>query len=265
MKIVTIVQARTESTRLFQKTLLPVLGKPILFRMLERVMLSKLVGEVVVATTINKSDDIIYNQCLSEGYECFRGNPLDLLDRHYNCALAYNADVVLKIPSDCPLIDPNIIDVVISKFLDGNYDYCSNLHPATYPDGMDVEVFSFETLKTAWKYAKKNFEREHTTPYIWERNKKFKLGNYEWENGLNYSMTHRLTIDYYEDYLLINNIFENLYKKNKVFKLEDTLLYLKENPDLSKINSKFNGVNWYRHHIEELKTIDQSKTKNCDE
>ena len=265
MKIVTIVQARTESTRLFQKTLLPVLGKPILFRMLERVMLSNLVGQVVVATTTNKNDDIIYDHCLNEGYECFRGDPLDLLDRHYQCALTHNADVVLKIPSDCPLIDPSIIDKVIKKFLDGNYDYCSNLYPATYPDGMDVEVFSFETLKTAWKYAKKFFEREHTTPYIWERGEIFKLGNHEWEKGLDYSMTHRLTIDYYEDFLLINNIFKKLHKKNKIFTLEDILSYLNENPDILKINSKFNGVNWYRHHIDELNTIDPSKTRKVDE
>ncbi|MBT8387756.1 MAG: acylneuraminate cytidylyltransferase, partial [Ignavibacteria bacterium] len=169
----------------------------------------------------------------------------------------------VKIPSDCPLIDPNIIDKVIQYFIDNfpKYDFVSNLHPATYPDGNDVEVMTMTAIKDAWQYAKLPLEREHTTPFIWENPDKFRIGNVIWETGLDFSMTHRFTIDYKEDYDFIKTVYEELYLENNMFKLDDIINLLDDKPEIKKINEKYAGVNWYRNHLNELKTIDPGQTK----
>lgn len=263
MKIITVVQARTGSTRLPNKVLMPLSGKPLIIRMLERVRKSELVGDVILAVTLEEADDILVNIGEKEGYKIYRGSSTDLLDRHYKAGLQYGADAIVKIPSDCPLIDPDIITRVISKFISGpqNYDYVSNLHPATYPDGNDVEIMSLEALEKAWNNAAKIFEREHTTPYLWENPELFRIGNVEWETGLDYSMTHRWTIDYLEDYLFIKEIYDSLFNINPDFGLKDILNYTETHPGIKTINQKYNGVNWYRNHLGELKTIKPNQTK----
>lgn len=242
---------------------MPVLGKSLLYRMVERVQASKLRGTIVVATTTDTFDDPIEVLCNQSNINCFRGHPTDLLDRHYQAALAFEADVVLKIPSDCPLIDPKIIDQVIQVYLDheGEIDFVSNLHPATYPDGNDVEIMTFSALETAWKESTRPLEREHTTPFIWENPDRFSIINDPWNSGKDYSMSHRWTIDYQEDYDFIKAIYEALYPENPSFSLEDILDLLQKQPEIFKINSHLAGVNWYRNHIDELKTIDSSKTR----
>lgn len=263
IKIITIIQARISSTRLPGKVLLPVMGRPILSLMLERVRKAKLIGQIVIATSESKEDDAIEQFCMKENVACFRGSLNDLLDRHYKCGLKFKADAVSKIPSDCPLIDPNIIDRVYSEFINNypNYDYVSNLRPASYPDGNDVEIMKFSALEKAWHESQRGFEREHTTPYIWENPEIFSLGNVKWESGLDYSMTHRWTLDYKEDYELIKSIFENLYPVNPNFGLYDILKFLEQRKDIFSINSHLAGVNWYRNHLHELKTIKPSMTK----
>jgi spore coat polysaccharide biosynthesis protein SpsF len=263
MNIVTIVQTRCSSTRLPNKVLLPILGKPLFIRQLERIANALFSSKIIVATSQEQSDDIIEKISIEHGFEIFRGNLTDLLDRHYQAAKIYQADAVVKIPSDCPLIDPKIIDKIISFFIENSdkYDYVSNLHPATYPDGNDVEIMHFSALEKAWFEAKKDFEREHTTPFIWENPNKFKIGNVKWETGLDFSMSHRFTIDYPEDYDFIRTIYEKLFPNNPYFSLEDILNLLENEPELKKINEKYNGVNWYRNHIGELKTITHKQTK----
>lgn len=262
-KIVTVVQARMGSTRLPFKVLMSLAGKPLLQRMVERVLAAELAGTVVVATTTDPSDDPIVEMCEKEGFNVFRGDPLNLLDRHYQAARAYNADAVIKIPSDCPLIDPQVIDRVIRYYLNNYhyFDFVSNLHPPTYPDGNDVEIMSMQTIEKAWKQAERKLELEHTTPYIWENPHLFRIGNVYWETGLDYSMTHRWTIDYEEDYLFIKSVYDELYDDNPMFSIFDILQLLERKPKLVNINAKYNGVNWYRNHIGELRTIDRSKTK----
>lgn len=264
LKIVTIIQARMGSSRLPGKVLLPLAGKPLILRMYERVALSKLAGKIVMAITDEQLDNELFKLFKQNNIETFRGNSLDLLDRHYQAAKKYKADVVLKIPSDCPLIDPEIIDKVIRYYIahKEKYDYVSNLHPPTYPDGNDAELMSFESLENAWINAKKNFEREHTTPYIWENTDNFRIGNVFWETGLDYSMTHRFTIDYKEDYEFIKQVYDELYEKKNNFGLNDILDLLERKPELKKINRMYAGVNWYRNHINELKTISPEQTKN---
>lgn len=263
IKIVTVIQARTGSSRLPNKIFLPLFNKPLLYRMYERVQNSKLAGEIVIATTIDKSDDKVEELCKEYSIECFRGHPTDLLDRHYQAAKLFNADAVVKIPSDCPLIDANIIDKVLRFYKDNldKYDFVSNLHPATYPDGNDVEIISFNSLELAWKEARLDLEREHTTPYIWENPDRFNIGNVVWETGFDYSMSHRFTIDYEKDYNFIKQVYDELYPINNKFTLQDILDLLERKPEIRKINEEYCGVNWYRNHLNELKTINSDQTK----
>ncbi len=243
---------------------MPLSGKPLLVRMYERVASSKTVKEIVVATTIDECDNEVEQLCKDYSINFFRGHPADLLDRHYKAAMEYEADVIVKIPSDCPLICPDVIDKVLEYFIENEdkFDFVSNLHPATFPDGNDVEVMSFKTLETAWKDAVKDFEREHTTPYIWERPELFRTGNVEWETGLDFSMSHRFTIDYSEDYEFIKKIYEELYDENRVFTLCDIMMLLDKKPEIKKINEMYAGVNWYRDHLDELKTISLRETRD---
>jgi spore coat polysaccharide biosynthesis protein SpsF len=251
------------STRLQNKVVMSLAGKPLLIRLVERVKSSVLSGTVVVATTKLSEDDIIVDLCKKENILFTRGHPTNLLDRHLKTGLLYNADVIVKIPSDCPLIDPSVITKVIQHFLlnQDKYDYVSNLHPASYPDGNDVEVFTMEALKVAWLDAKKDYELEHTTPFFWENPNIFRIGNVFWEAGLDYSMSHRWTIDYLEDYTFIKTVFDELYLTNPNFGLYDILNLLEEKPYIKLLNNKYAGVNWYRKHLTELKTIKAWQTR----
>ena len=257
MKILTVIQTRMSSSRLPGKVILPLAGKPLLVRMVERVRNARLAGTVLVATTTEARDREIEKLCAAEHIPCYKGHPIDLLDRHYQAALHYQADVILKIPSDCPLIDPKAIDRVVSfyqKYKD-KYDYVSNLHPASYPDGNDVELMTFQTLESAWKHASKQFEREHTTSYIWENPLLFRIGNVLWETGRDFSKTHRWTIDYPEDYRFINEVYNELYLENPRFDLHDILSLMEVRPDILALNSKYAGEYWYRDYLDELKTV----------
>lgn len=259
-----VIQARTGSSRLPGKILMDICGKPLLIRMAERVQASAYPFRLIIATTTDSSDDPVEKLCDEYHLEVFRGHPTDLLDRHYQAALLTNARYVAKIPSDCPLIDPKVIDRVLEKFFScsDSVDFISNLHPATYPDGNDVEVMHFNVLERAWKEAVKPLEREHTTPYIWENPEIFRTANVEWETGLDYSMSHRWTIDYPEDYEFIRTVYEELYPENPLFHLHDILNLLKLKPEIFGINSSLAGVNWYRNHLDELKTVNASMTRS---
>jgi len=231
--------------------------------MVERVKASKTPKTIVVATTTNKEDEVVVEICKQHNIKYFRGHPTDLLDRHYKTALEFDAEVVAKIPSDCPLICPDVIDKVLQLYIQNKdgFDYVSNLHPASYPDGHDVEVMPLKILEQAWKEAGKDFEREHTTPFIWERPDMFRIGNEEWGTGLDFSMSHRMTVDYKEDYEFIKMIYDKLYNENKVFTLCDIMMLLDKKPEIKKINEMHAGMNWYREHLGELSTVSSEQTK----
>ncbi len=241
-------------------------GAPLILRMVQRVTAATIESELIVATTTRKEDDAIRDLCKQFDIKCFSGHPTDLLDRHYQVALKERADVVIKIPSDCPLIDPKVIDQVV-RFYDENsekYDFVSNLHPPTYPDGNDVEVIPFHILELAWREAKRPFEREHTTPFIWEQPDRFRIGNVIWETGKDLSMTHRWTIDYPEDFILIKGVYDRLWTpENPAFSIWEIIHVLQNEPLLALVNAKYAGVNWYRHHLHELKTISPSQTRTA--
>lgn len=263
MKVVTLIQARMSSSRLPQKVMLSLCGKPLLYRIYERVKRATNSGEVIIITSRSRTDDRIASMCAKFDIPFYRGHLNDLLDRHYKAAKKYKADAVVKIPSDCPLIDTHVIDKVIGYYLENSnkYDYVSNLHPASYPDGNDVEIMGFNTIETAWKEADRDFEREHTTPFIWENPHRFRIGNVEWENGADYSSTHRWTIDYEEDYVFIRSVFEELYDKKPWFGIHDILDLLRDKPYLKDINNKYAGKYWYENHLDSLNNINHFKKK----
>ena len=262
MNIVIVIQARCGSTRLPNKVTLPLQGNTVLGHMIERVRRSRYGVDLVIATTTNPEDALIESICRYEGVSCFRGHPSDLLDRHYKAGLRYSADAVVKIPSDCPLIDPSVIDRVIDAYVAHNarYDYMSNLHPASYPDGNDVEVVAMKALGIAWNEAARSFEREHTTPFIWDNPDRFRIGNVLWERDLDYSMTHRWVLDYSEDYEFISEVYKELYLGDSFFGIEDILDLLDKRPELKEINRKHVGTSWYYNYLDDLNTFKTVRT-----
>lgn len=268
MKLVIVIQARVASTRFPGKVLKPLVGRPLLFRMIERVRANNTTAEIVVATTTSPKDDAIGRICSDASVPCYRGHPTDLVDRHIQVGRAYEADAIVKIPSDCPLIDPAIIDRVLSAFLaaPAGTDYVSNLHPATYPDGNDVEVVTMEALEATFREARRPYEREHTTPFVWDQPERFRCENVVWETALDYSMSHRFTIDYAEDYSFVRAVFEELWSPaHPVFSLEQILELVEARPFIRALNAKYAGVNWYRHNLADLRTVRPRETRFCGE
>lgn len=254
-KVLVCIQARMGSTRLPAKILRPALGRPLLLHMVDRIRRARMVDEAVVITSTNEENDCLEALCREHGIPCYRGSETDLLDRHYRAAQHFGADFVAKIPSDCPLVDPGIVDEVLSLWLDdpGVFDYVSNYHPPTFPDGLDVEGAPMPVLARAWREAAKPLEREHTFPFIWDNPQVFRVGNVTNPRG-NLFMTHRWTLDYEEDYQFIRTVFEEL-RDNLDFHMADVLTLLARKPEIAAINQMHAGVNWYRHHEDELRTV----------
>lgn len=264
MTSLVVVQARVGSSRLPGKVLLPLAGAPMLERQIERLLCVRRRFELLVATTTEPADDAIAALCARLALRCFRGHPTDLLDRHFQAARALDAHTVVKVPSDCPLIDPQVVEQVLDEYTlhPGAYDYVSNLHPATWPDGNDVEVLSRAALEAAWHEARRPFEREHTTPFIWERPERFRLGNVRWRTGADLSMSLRLTVDYPEDYHLASAVYEALWSRDRpAFGVGAIVALLDARPDLRALNARRLGVNWYRHHLHELRTVGAHQTR----
>jgi spore coat polysaccharide biosynthesis protein SpsF len=248
-----VIQARSGSTRLPGKILKPVAGAPLLQRMLERVCAASSADEVIVATTQLPDDDAIVSVAAAAGVPYVRGHATDLLDRHVAAARAVDADVVVKIPSDCPLVDPETIDHVIDAFDAAPCDYLSNLHPASWPDGCDVEVMSRAALEVAWREATRPFEREHTTPYLWDNPERFVIRNVTCEPDR--SRLYRLTLDYAEDYELIAGVYEQLWTPHRHFSLREIISLLASRPELRAVNARHLGTGWIDQHRSELKTL----------
>jgi len=235
MNIVCIVQARMGATRFPDKVISNIYGKPMIIRVLERLMFSKLIDTVVVATSISNKDDIIEKVCKENHYSVFRGSEDDVLDRYFQTAEAYEADIIVRVTGDCPLIDPNISDKVIQYYIKSNFDYVSNtLHP-TYPDGLDTQVFSYRVLGKANKEAKLPIEREHVIPYIKNHPEIFSLGEVRHRRDLSYM---RWTVDYEKDLEFVRQVYANLmHISGKLFTMGDVLRLLKQKPELARINS----------------------------
>lgn len=234
-KIVAIVQARMGSTRLPGKVMKKILGKEVILHDIERLKQIKNLDEIVIATTTKNTDSIIVETVKNydSNIGIFRGSEEDVLDRYYKAAKKFNADVIVRITSDCPLIDPLVSDKVIDAFIDNNCDYCSNTLKRTFPQGLDTEVFSFEALEKAWNEAKEDYQREHVTPYLYEHPEKFKLLNISNDKDLSHL---RWTLDTIEDFNFINEIYKRLYSEKNIFDMNDILNVLEKEPYLIDIN-----------------------------
>ncbi|WP_252312056.1 cytidylyltransferase domain-containing protein [Sinobaca sp. H24] len=234
MKVVAIIQARMGSTRLPGKVLKEINNKPLLEYQFERLKQTKKIDQLIIATTTNKADDPIIEFCKNNNLSYFRGSENDVLSRYYEAAKKYNADTVVRLTADCPIIDPSVVDDIILTFENNEHDYVSNTLKRFYPRGMDTEVFAFDALEKAHKNADKPFEREHVTPYIYLNPKIFHLHNLEYVTD---QSAHRWTVDTEEDFLLIEKILGHFHAEANTFSMEDTLSYINKHPELKEINA----------------------------
>ena len=241
-----IIQARMGSTRLPGKVLMTIGDTPLLKVMINRVKQTKQITKIVVATSTSPLDDEIVEFCNSNGIDSFRGSENDVLSRYYECSMSHNFDIIVRLTADCPLIDPLIVDQVISLFKQSGADYASNTIPldsSTYPDGSDVEVFSHSALVRAHNEVSDIKYREHVTFHFWKGgNTGFKTIQLKSvENWSNY----RITIDYPEDYQVIKHIFSMIQGEGAYGQLENIIQILDENPNIRNLNSKYvSGMGW---------------------
>jgi len=247
--ILAIIQVRTSSSRLPGKALLPVLGRPMLSWVIERVTLARTVKRIVVATTDEPDDDPIAALCRREHVECFRGSRDDVVDRFYQCAARYSPLGVLRITADCPLIDPGIIDMVVNRFLstNGELDLVSN-DGDTYPDGLDAGIYSFRALERIFRESTLRSDREHITPYIWTHPDLFSVEVIPCAQNLS---RYRLTVDYQEDFELVSKVYEALYPENPAFAWTEVIRFLDEHPEVFALNSSHTRNEGYRESLKQ--------------
>lgn len=249
MNIGCIIQARLGSTRLAGKVLRLLDNQnTVLDYTINQTRESKLIDKIIIATTTLSEDDKIVNQMSEKKVDCFRGDPSDVLDRYYQCAKKFSIPTIVRITSDCPLMDPNVIDDVITKFQNDSYDYVSNVHPITYPIGIAVEVFSFRALEDAWKNAKLPSEREHVTPYMYNHEEKFKVFNVEYSGNLS---NIRLTVDRINDLELVKMVVSKI--KNRPILLSDILDLYRNEPRMFEINQNYDVYEGYNKSLNEDK------------
>lgn len=238
-RVVVINQARMTSTRLPGKVLKPVLGRPLLEYQIERLRRASLVHEIVVATTTNATDDVLVDFCRGRGVAVYRGSETDVLSRYHGAAREAGAEVVVRVTSDCPVIDPAVVDQVIGHYLAhrDEFDYVSNTQVRSFPRGMDTEVFPMASLERAFREGALDYEREHVTPFLYRNPERFRIGQVVYRENRG---DDRWTVDTPEDYELIRRIIEALYPDNPAFTLEDVLALLDRHPDWRQINAHIN-------------------------
>jgi spore coat polysaccharide biosynthesis protein SpsF len=234
MSMLAIIQARMGSSRLLGKVLLDLGGATVLGRVVRRLERSQQISQIVVATTTLPADDAVIVDCERLHVPCFRGSEDDVLDRYYQAAHLYPADAVVRITSDCPLIDPNLVDETVRVFKDKRADYANNTSPRTYPRGLDTEVFTLAALDLAWRGARAPYEREHVTPYLYEHPEIFRLAALN--NNSNHSR-YRWTLDTPEDLELFRAIYSHFDNRDD-FHWQDVIALVEREPELAELNSQ---------------------------
>lgn len=233
MTTVAIIQARMGSTRLPGKVLLDLGGETVLARVVKRLSRASLVNEVMVASTGSVADGAIVRECERLDIRCFRGSENDVLDRYYQAARACGAEAIVRITSDCPLIDPELVDDTIRVFLEEHADYGSNVLPRTYPRGLDTEVFTAAALERAWRDARQPHQREHVTPYFHEHPELFRLVS---THGQTDCSAYRWTLDTVEDLQLLRAIYSRLGNRDN-FQWREALAVVEREPELAELNA----------------------------
>lgn len=250
MKTSVIVQARMGSTRFPGKILKEVDGQPLLAHLFKRLSLCKEVDSLILATTTNSEDDLLEEFASKFNVNVFRGSVDDVLDRYFNAAQKFGTDVIVRVTSDCPLIDPAIIDEAIVHFNNNDLDFYSNSEPlpSKWPDGMDLSIFTLKALKKVKALAQKPSDKEHVTFFFWQNPELFKCS--KWEASKDFSK-FRLTIDYIEDLTIIENVILNFANSNVEEKkwpntsMDQIVDYLSNNPSIANVNSMYiRGMGW---------------------
>jgi len=231
-KIGCIIQARTGSTRLPGKVIQKIDNSSIVLDyVINQVKFSKRIQKIIVATTNLTEDNVICKHLDLQKNEFFRGSSEDVLDRYYQCAKKFSLDHIVRITADNPLIDPNIIDLIIDKYVDTKCDFATNTIQRTFPFGTEVEVFSFKSLEKAWKNAKKPSEREHVTPFIYDPQNGFTIINIEYQENFSHL---RYTVDRIEDLKLVKEIIKNI--STRPILIEDVIKLYEKRPEIFEIN-----------------------------
>jgi spore coat polysaccharide biosynthesis protein SpsF len=255
MKTIAIIQARMGSNRLPGKVLKSILGRPMLWHIVERVRTVPSIAEVVVAVPDNPANEVLRRFCADNQIALFAGNETDVLDRYYRAAQQFKADPIIRITADCPLADPQLIERLIQRYESGGYDHigvasgagAQLIHKGRFPDGLDAECLSFSALDRAWHEATDPRDREHVTRYIWNNKELFRCG--ELTADLVYPKL-RLTVDHLEDFELVTKIYESLYKEGRPFEFSDVMKFLEKNPGLVDLNRKWTEADNYRTVLE---------------
>tara|TARA_Y200000002_G_C22612399_1_gene634423 strand:+ start:33 stop:743 length:711 start_codon:yes stop_codon:yes gene_type:complete len=231
-KTAIIIQARMGSTRLPGKIMKKILNKPMIEYLIERASKSKMIDDIIVATSDTKENKELVDFLKAKSVKYFIGDENDVLSRYYYTAKKFNIDNIIRVTADCPLIDATIIDDTVKKYYKDKVDYASNIFPRSFPKGLDTEIFSFNSIEKAFNEANSLYDREHVTPYIRESGK-FDISNISYEKDYSYL---RLTVDWEEDFKLISKIF-NQFKPNIFFNWLDVVDELFKNPELIQINN----------------------------
>ncbi|QGQ93526.1 acylneuraminate cytidylyltransferase [Paenibacillus psychroresistens] len=250
MKTVAIIQARMGSTRLPGKVMMQLMDRSVLGHVINRLQQVKFIDEIIVATSTLQMDDVIEDEAIKCGVSVFRGSEQDVLSRYYEAAIRANAEIIVRVTSDCPLIDPETTALIIEAFLQSDLDYLTNKLVKTFPRGLDTEVFTMGALNEAYNKAVKPEQREHVTPYIYQNPDQFKFNFYKGE--VDHSQ-HRWTLDTPEDWELISEIFKRLYHPGQIFSLNACLDLMDKHPELVEINRHI-----HQKELDELKLEEEN-------
>lgn len=241
--ILGIIQARQGSTRLPNKTLVEIEGRPLLWHIINRIKSSKLINEIVVATTTNKIDNKLEDWLKNNNLNFYRGSENNVLERFYFAAKQYNPTLIVRITADDPFKDPSIIDSVIEMLLKENLDFAYNNNPPTFPEGLDTEVFTFSSLERAYHESKDPFEQEHVTQYFYRHPEKFKQKNFSYKDNISHL---RWTIDKEEDLKMAKEVYNELFHTKNIFLMNDILELLQKKPHIASINSNVERSTMYK-------------------
>lgn len=242
--IAAIIQARMGSSRLPGKVLADICGKPMLWHIINRLSYSDSIEKIIIATTALPEDRQIIDIAEQCSVSCYAGSELDVLDRYYQAAKQYDADPIIRITADCPVIDPFLVDEVLFEYQKSGYDmYCLD---SSFPDGLDTEVFSMDALQEAYYHARLLSEREHVTPYITKNPDRFRIGRYKKYSDLS---DIRWTVDEERDLKLIRIIYSRLYHENEIFTTQNILSLIERNPELRTLNSMIQRNEGYEKSV----------------
>ena len=237
-----IIQARMASTRLPGKTMKLLAGKPLIQHVIDRLSFSNTIDNIILATSVSASDDALSAWANDYGVSCYRGSEFDVLDRYYHAALVHNSSVVVRVTADDPFKDPFLIDSVVSFFRQYQLDFAYNNNPPSYPEGLDVEVFNFASLKKAAFASSDSFEREHVTQYFYRNPELFLQKNFCYKQNLSQL---RWTIDTEVDYQMAQIVYNHLYVDGSIFTFHDILSFLSDHPEVASINSNVKRSSMY--------------------